>query len=35
MLVCLFVVGGFAYQGKDIIMFRYIKEYSSLRNFGP
>jgi len=34
MLVCLFVVG-FAYQGKDIIVFRFIIEYSSLRDFGP
>jgi hypothetical protein len=25
---------GFAYQGKDI-MFRFIVEYSSLRDFGP
>jgi hypothetical protein len=23
------------YQGKDIIVFRYIIEYSSLRDFGP
>jgi hypothetical protein len=27
---------GFAYQGKDIIVFRFIIEYySSLRDFGP
>jgi hypothetical protein len=25
---------GFAYQGKDIV-FRFITEYSSLRDFGP
>jgi hypothetical protein len=25
---------GFAYQGKDIV-FRYIIEYSTLRDFGP
>jgi hypothetical protein len=25
---------GFAYQGKDIV-FRFIKEYSSLMDFGP
>jgi hypothetical protein len=25
---------GFAYKGKDIV-FRYIIEYSSLRDFGP
>jgi hypothetical protein len=25
---------GLAYQGKDIV-FRFIKEYSSLRDFGP
>jgi hypothetical protein len=25
---------GLAYQGKDIV-FRFIIEYSSLRNFGP
>jgi hypothetical protein len=25
---------GFAYQGKDIV-FRFIIEYSSLRDFGP
>jgi hypothetical protein len=25
----------FAYQGKDIIVFRFIIEYSSLRDFGP
>jgi hypothetical protein len=29
-----FVVVGFAYQGK-IIVFRFIIEYSSLRDFGP
>jgi hypothetical protein len=26
---------GFAYQGKDIEVFRFIIEYSSLRDFGP
>jgi hypothetical protein len=31
-LACLFV--GLAYQGKDIV-FRFITEYSSLRDFGP
>jgi hypothetical protein len=31
LLVCLFV--GLAYQGKDIV-FRFIIEYSSLRDFG-
>jgi hypothetical protein len=30
----LFQVFGFAYQGK-VIMFRFIIEYSSLREFGP
>jgi hypothetical protein len=25
---------GLGYQGKDIV-FRFIREYSSLRNFGP
>jgi hypothetical protein len=29
-----FFVFGLAYQGKDI-MFRFIIEYSSLRDFGP
>jgi len=29
-----FVVVGLAYQGKDIV-FRFIIEYSSLRDFGP
>ncbi len=28
------VIIGFAYQGKDIIVFRFIMEYSSLRDFG-
>jgi hypothetical protein len=23
------------YQGKDIVVFRFIIEYSSLRDFGP
>jgi hypothetical protein len=26
---------GFAYQGKDIVVFRFIIEYNSLRDFGP
>jgi hypothetical protein len=26
---------GLAYQGKDIIVLRFIIEYSSLRDFGP
>jgi hypothetical protein len=26
---------GFAYQGKEDIVFRFIIEYSSLRDFGP
>jgi hypothetical protein len=26
---------GFAYQGKDDIVFRFSIEYSSLRDFGP
>jgi hypothetical protein len=26
---------GLAYQGKDIVMFRFIIEDSSLRDFGP
>jgi hypothetical protein len=26
---------GIAYQGKDIVFFRFIIEYSSLRDFGP
>jgi hypothetical protein len=26
---------GLAYQGKDIIVFRFIIEYSSLSDFGP
>jgi len=26
---------GLAYQGKDIVVFRFIIEYSSLRDFGP
>ncbi len=30
---CTFV--GLAYQGKDIVVFRFIIEYSSLRDFGP
>jgi hypothetical protein len=30
-----FVVVGLAYQGKDIIVFRFIIEYSSLRDYGP
>jgi hypothetical protein len=29
-----FIVG-LAYQSKDIIVFRFIIEYSSLRDFGP
>jgi hypothetical protein len=24
-----------AYQGKDIVVFRFIIEYSSLKDFGP
>jgi hypothetical protein len=33
--VCLLLfVVGIAYQGKDIV-FRFIIEYSSLRDFGP
>jgi hypothetical protein len=32
LFVCLFV--GLAYHGKDIV-FRFIIEYSSLRDFGP
>jgi hypothetical protein len=28
------IVFGLAYQGKDIV-FRFIIEYSSLRDFGP
>jgi hypothetical protein len=31
---CSFDFFGFAYQGKDIV-FRFIIEYSSLRNYGP
>jgi hypothetical protein len=31
-LICFIV--GLAYQGKDIV-FRFIIEYSSLRDFGP
>jgi hypothetical protein len=31
---CVFFVVGLAYQGKDIV-FRFIIEYSSLRDFGP
>jgi hypothetical protein len=30
-----FIVGLAYYQGKDIIVFRFIIEYSSLRDFGP
>jgi hypothetical protein len=30
----MFVVVGLAYQGKDIV-FRFVIEYSSLRDFGP
>jgi hypothetical protein len=26
---------GLAYQSKDIIVFRFIIEYSSLKDFGP
>jgi hypothetical protein len=26
---------GLAYQGKDIVVFRFNIEYSSLRDFGP
>jgi hypothetical protein len=26
---------GLAYPGKDIVVFRFIIEYSSLRDFGP
>jgi hypothetical protein len=29
------VLLAFAYQGKDIIVFRFIIEYSSLNHFGP
>jgi len=29
------IVFGLAYQDKDIIVFRFIIEYSSLRDFGP
>ncbi len=34
---CCFLMAfvGLAYQGKDIIVFRFIIEYSSLRDFGP
>jgi hypothetical protein len=32
--VCVFLVG-LALVGKDIIVFRFIIEYSSLRDFGP
>jgi hypothetical protein len=32
--VCLLLFVGIAYQGKDIV-FRFIIEYSSLRDFGP
>jgi hypothetical protein len=31
--IILFV--GLAYQGMDIIVFRFIIEFSSLRDFGP
>jgi hypothetical protein len=31
---CKFIVGH-AYQGKKDIVFRFIIEYSSLRDFGP
>jgi len=39
MFVCLFLVVvylfiGLAYQGKDIV-FKFIIEYTSLRDFGP
>jgi len=30
-----YVLSGIAYQGEDIIEFRCIMEYSSLRDFGP
>ncbi len=26
---------GLAYQGKDIIVFKFITEHNSLRDFGP
>ncbi len=26
---------GFAFPGKDIVVFRFIIEYNSLRDFGP
>jgi hypothetical protein len=32
--LCFFFVFGLAYQGNDIV-FRFIIEYSSLRDFGP
>jgi len=37
LLFWLFTFGfiGLAYQGKDTFVFRFIIEYSSLRDFGP
>ncbi len=32
-IICLGLLLAFAYQGKDIIVFRFIIEYSSLRDF--
>ncbi len=32
---CIFPIFDLAYQGKDIIVFRFIIEYSNLRDFGP
>jgi hypothetical protein len=29
------LIFGLAYQGKDIVVIRFIIEYSSLRDFGP
>ncbi len=34
-LNCFCILLALAYQGKDIIVFRFIIEYSSLRDFGP
>jgi hypothetical protein len=34
-LACLWCLVGLAYQGNDNIVFRFILEYSSLRDFGP
>jgi len=32
---CIFPIFDLAYQGKDIIVSRFIIEYSNLRDFGP